>query len=133
MVGYNVQAAVDAKHHLIVAHEVNNIGNDRSQLSTMAKQVQAATGVRQPTFFTQPASEIVGTVSPCLPGAASCESCLPRHLERFVGARWTRLASREEKRGSAPLDGRRYIRLKRVELQIELIRDGGQTDLPIKT
>jgi hypothetical protein len=44
----------------------------------------------------------------------------------------TRLAC-EEKRGSAPLDGRRYIRLKRVELQIELIRDGGQTDLPIKT
>jgi hypothetical protein len=45
----------------------------------------------------------------------------------------TRLASREEKRGSASLDGRRYIRLKRVELQIKLIRDGGQTDLPIKT
>jgi hypothetical protein len=45
----------------------------------------------------------------------------------------TWLASREEKRGSAPLDGRRYIRLKRVELQIELIRDGGQTDLPTET
>ena len=42
MVGYNVQAAVDAKHHLIAAHEVNNIGNDRSQLSTMAKQAQEA-------------------------------------------------------------------------------------------
>jgi Transposase domain (DUF772) len=45
MVGYNVQAAVDAKPHLIVAHEVTNIGNDRSQLSAMAKQAQEATGV----------------------------------------------------------------------------------------
>jgi transposase len=30
IVGYNVQTAVDAKHHLIVEHEVTNIGNDRS-------------------------------------------------------------------------------------------------------
>jgi hypothetical protein len=44
-----VQAVVDAKHHLIVAHEVTNIGNDRSQLSTMAKQAQEATGVRELT------------------------------------------------------------------------------------
>jgi hypothetical protein len=42
MVGYNVQAAVDAKDHLIVAHEVTNIGNDRGQLSTVAKQAQEA-------------------------------------------------------------------------------------------
>jgi transposase len=35
------------KHHLIVAHEVTNIGNNRSQLSTMAKRAQAATGVRE--------------------------------------------------------------------------------------
>jgi transposase len=43
MVGYNVQAAVDAKHHLIVAHEVTNIGHDRSQLANMARQAKEAT------------------------------------------------------------------------------------------
>jgi hypothetical protein len=46
LVGYNVQAVVEAQHHLIVAHEVTNFGNDRSQLSTMAEQAQEATGVR---------------------------------------------------------------------------------------
>jgi hypothetical protein len=44
MVGYNVQSAVDTKHHLIVAHEVTNVGNDRAQLSTIAKQTKAALG-----------------------------------------------------------------------------------------
>ena len=44
IVGYNVQAAVDAKHHLIVAHEVTNVGHDRDQLANMAKLAQAATG-----------------------------------------------------------------------------------------
>jgi len=29
IVGYNVQAAVDTKNHLIVAHEVTNVGTDR--------------------------------------------------------------------------------------------------------
>ena len=39
--GYNVQAAVDSEHHLIVTHEVTNVGHDRSQLSPMAKQTKA--------------------------------------------------------------------------------------------
>jgi hypothetical protein len=36
MVGYNVQTAVDAEHHLIVAHEVTNVGHDRTQLEPSA-------------------------------------------------------------------------------------------------
>ena len=43
-VGYNVQAAVDAKHHLIVAHEVTNVGSDRAQLSPMAEAAREAMG-----------------------------------------------------------------------------------------
>jgi hypothetical protein len=42
IVGYNVQTAVETKHHLIVAHEVINDGLDRDQLSTMAKQARQA-------------------------------------------------------------------------------------------
>ena len=44
VVGYNVQTAVDARHRLIVAHEVTNTGIDRDLLSGMAKQAREAIG-----------------------------------------------------------------------------------------
>jgi transposase len=44
IVGYNAQIAVDAKHHLIVAHEVTNRGHDRQQLGPMAQQAGQAIG-----------------------------------------------------------------------------------------
>ncbi len=47
VVGYNVQAAVDTEHHLIVTHEVTNVGNDRAQLSPIAKQAKAALEVER--------------------------------------------------------------------------------------
>jgi len=49
IVGYNVQTAVDTKHHLIVAHEVTNVGIDRDQLSSMAKKARTAMGVQDLT------------------------------------------------------------------------------------
>ena len=42
IVGYNVQTAVDTKYHLITAHEVTNVGNDRAQLMNMATQAKEA-------------------------------------------------------------------------------------------
>ncbi|MEE1562150.1 MAG: IS1182 family transposase [Alphaproteobacteria bacterium] len=47
VVGYNAQASVDTTHHLIVAHEVTNVGNDRSQLSAMAEKTKAALEVEE--------------------------------------------------------------------------------------
>jgi transposase len=41
VVGYNVQVAVDTEHHLIVTHEVTNVGSDRSQLAHVAKKAKA--------------------------------------------------------------------------------------------
>jgi transposase len=75
MVGYNVQTAVDAEHHLIVAHEVTNLGHDRTQLEPMAVKAQAATGCEQITaladrgyFNGEQVLACEGTgVLPCIP------------------------------------------------------------------
>ena len=44
VVGYNVQVAVEAEHHLIVTHEVTNVGNDRAQLAAIAEAAQETLG-----------------------------------------------------------------------------------------
>jgi transposase len=41
VVGYNVQVAVDTEHHLIVTHEVTNVGSDRAQLAHVAQETKA--------------------------------------------------------------------------------------------
>ena len=51
IVGYNVQTAVDPKHHLIVDHEVINTGIDRHQLSTMAKRARESVGAQDLTVI----------------------------------------------------------------------------------
>jgi transposase len=47
VVGYNVQVAVDTEHHLIVTHEVTNVGTDRSQLFHVANETKAALDVQK--------------------------------------------------------------------------------------
>jgi transposase len=43
-VGYNVQTAVETQNHLIVTHEVTNVGSDRHQLKKMADAAREALG-----------------------------------------------------------------------------------------
>jgi transposase len=47
VVGYNVQAAVDTEHHLIVAHDVINVGNDRAQLASISTKAKAVLGAER--------------------------------------------------------------------------------------
>jgi transposase len=51
MVGYNVQAAVDTEHHIIVAHEVTNVGHDRSQLTGISKLARDAISAERLTVL----------------------------------------------------------------------------------
>ena len=47
VVGYNVQSAVDTQNHIIVAHDVINVGSDRGQLSSMAGTARDALGAEK--------------------------------------------------------------------------------------
>jgi hypothetical protein len=67
IVGYNVQTAVDAKHHLIVEHEVTNTGSDRDQLSGMAKKARVAIGTKELTTATSAARKSLHATKLALP------------------------------------------------------------------
>jgi transposase len=54
IVGYNVQTAVDAQHHLIVAHEVTNEGGDRDQLAAMAQKAKEVLETSELTVVGRP-------------------------------------------------------------------------------
>ncbi len=53
-VSYNVQTAVDSKHHLIAAHEVTNAPSDRGQLFSMADQAKSALDAKTLTVIADP-------------------------------------------------------------------------------
>jgi len=51
IVGYNVQTVVDTEHHMIVAHEVTNVGHDRAQLTTRSTLARDALGQEKLTVL----------------------------------------------------------------------------------
>lgn len=83
VVGYNLQAAVDATTHIVVAHEVINLGHDRTSLATMGRQAEEATGAETMTvladrgYFSGPevlACKEVGVVPICPKPLTSTET-----------------------------------------------------------
>jgi len=76
MVGYNVQTAVDVENHLIVAHEVTNVGNDRAQLTNMAIQAKKALHVDKLTAVADRGYYSGEEIKSC--GEANIEVYLPK-------------------------------------------------------
>ena len=66
--------AVDAEHHLIVAHEVTNIGSDRAQLTSMGKALDATGAKRSPCWRTAATT----TATKCWPARAPEFSCITK-------------------------------------------------------
>jgi transposase len=75
---YNVQAAVDAEHALIVAQQVTVQAGDNGSLQPMAEAAQAATGGlrRRSTWLPMRATRMESRPKPAR-RRASCRMCLP--------------------------------------------------------
>ena len=97
VVGYNVQQAVDAKHNLIVAHEVTTLGNDHTSLEPMAIAAQQALEAKSMTVVTDcgymngaqaQACEERG-ITPCVPMAqpshTKAAECYPKSMFTYDG------------------------------------------------
>lgn len=69
-IGYNVQAAVDAKHHLIATIEITQDGNDQHSLAPIAQQVKEDLGLAPDAALTVLADTGYGTG----PQHAACEA-----------------------------------------------------------
>ena len=61
VVGYNVQAAVDTEHHLVVAYEVTNVGSDRRQLTRTLPRVSTEMSLHVLAYNMQRMLTLVGT------------------------------------------------------------------------
>jgi transposase len=77
-VGYNVQAVVDTKNHLIVAHEVTNVGHDRAQLADMAGLAREACGKKTLTALADRGYFSGEEILRC--GAAGITALVPKPL-----------------------------------------------------
>ena len=78
-IGYNVQVAVDAQHHLIAAPEVVQAASDYGQLSSLATAAQAALAVTP--------LQVVADAG--YPEAQQLEACAAAGITTFVPARGT--------------------------------------------
>lgn len=76
-VGYNVQSAVDAKHHLVAAVEVTQDGNDMHQLNSMAQKAKEGMGL-------EPKARIKATADKGYGTGSELASCERNHTETYV-------------------------------------------------
>ena len=65
VVGYNVQTAVDEKHHLIATHEVTNATTDRQQLGEMAKRAKKVLKTKTVTVVADAGYYESGAIADC--------------------------------------------------------------------